>query len=79
MDLDKKEKINRFLSDAVMSSSVYEVLLDSFLDTEKYKNDVQLLAASRIAIDLLQEGWKDLQKYKKQAEAIKSELKQVGL
>lgn len=62
MNDTQKQKLNRFLNDEVMSKSVYEVLLQSYL-RPKERSDVNLLAASRLAIDLLQEGWKELAKY----------------
>lgn len=74
-----REKIQRFLGDEVMANAVYKVLLDSFLKSDKFNGDVQLLAASRIAIDLLADGWKDLQRFKAPGENVKNELKQVGL
>jgi hypothetical protein len=62
------EKITRFLNDVVMAEAVKRVLLESFMKPSK-DTDVQTLAASRIAIDLLNEGWKELQKYKQDDDA----------
>ena len=53
------EKVNNFLNDEVMSNAVYAILLSSFLKPQTEK-DVNTLAASRIAIDLLQEAWREL-------------------
>jgi hypothetical protein len=78
MDTTRKEKINRFLNDVVMQQAVYDVLLDAFLKP-KDRSDIHMLAGSRIAIDLLQEAWKDLQKVKNETQSEKKELKQVGL
>lgn len=58
----EKEKIKRFMSDKVMAEAVKESILETFLKPQKDK-DVQTLAASRIAIDLFQEAFKDLQRY----------------
>lgn len=63
MNLTEQEKIKRFVSDETMSNAVHSVLLGAFLRPRK-DNDVQILAASRIAIDLLEEGWKELKKLK---------------
>ena len=59
----KNAKINQFLNDKLMAKAVYEVILDSYLFSQR-QSDVNFLAASRIAIDLLQEAWKDLSKHK---------------
>ena len=63
IDKTKEEKLFRFVNDVVMREAVYNILLQSFLKP-KDRTDVNTLAASRIAIDLLQDGWKELQKYK---------------
>lgn len=67
MDETQKEKINRFLSDEVMAGAVKKVLVDAFLK-DRGDKDVQTLAASRIAIDLLEDGWKTLNKVKNKEE-----------
>lgn len=63
MNKARQEKIRRFVDDVVMNEAVYEVLLHSFLKEQPDKN-VQTLAASRIAIDLLNDGFKELNRYK---------------
>ncbi len=78
MNQTQKEKIARFLDDKVLSETVQDVLLHAFLKTIDHA-DVNVLAASRIAIDLLQEGWKDLERYKKQTEIDTQTRSQVGL
>lgn len=74
----KEEKIKRFLSDTLMEESVLEVLRDSFL-RKRPQSDVQMLAASRLALDFLEDGWKDLHKFKGESGTQKKELAQVGL
>ena len=79
MNETQKAKIQRFLEDSIMSQSVHSVLLDTFLKP-KQGVDVQILAASRIAIDLLNEAWQVLEKYKKESENEKIEQEEnVGL
>lgn len=56
-------KVVRFLEDEVMSDSVKEIIIGSFLKA-KTNQDVYQLAASRIAINLLEDAWKDLDKYR---------------
>ena len=78
MDLLTQEKIKRFLSDKLMSDSVREVLTKSFLKTCETK-DVQYLAASMIAVDKLDKGFKDLEKFARPDDKQDKELKQIGL
>ncbi|MDO8094441.1 MAG: hypothetical protein Q6360_13265 [Candidatus Brocadiales bacterium] len=61
--MDKREKITRFLSDKLMSESVYYILLNAFLKGSGTK-DVSVLAAERISISLLPVAWKELEKFK---------------
>lgn len=78
MDETKKAKITRFLDDRIMSDSVRDVIFNSFLKP-KPLCDVNLLAASRLAIDLLQEAWHDLERFRDNKENEKKPLKQIGL
>ena len=73
-----EEKLRRFINDIGMSNAVYNVLLESFLKESKEK-DVNTLAASRIAIDLLRQGWKDLDKFKQIKEVDSREGENIGL
>ncbi len=61
-----------------MSDAIYEVLSASFLKASK-TDDVQTLAAERLAINLLQEGWKELKKLKSEAPREDKGSIQVGL
>ena len=73
----KTAKIQQFLNNEAMAEAVREVLIDSFLSgTSK---DVNYLAASRIAIDLLRDAWKDLGRFKENTKDASMSLKQVGL
>lgn len=79
---NKQEKIQRFLADNVMSESVYEVLRAAFTKTRTYKAaypDVNFLAAERIAADLLEEAWNELQRIASKTEAGKKEPTQIGM
>lgn len=73
-----EEKLKRFVYDEVMKTSVYTLLLESFLK-KRTDNDIHVLAASRIAVDMLHEAWKELDKYKKNQEEKKQNSGQVGL
>ena len=78
MDKAKTEKITRFVMDEALVDAVYGVLLDSFLKKRERAN-VQMAAAERVAIDLLGDAWKELDKYKKNNEQEPVITKQVGL
>jgi hypothetical protein len=62
----QKEKVSRFLDDKVLSETIYGIMLESFLKSRK--GDVQVLAASRLSIDFLQDAWKDLVRYKNETQ-----------
>lgn len=56
----KKEKLKRFVADKAMFESVKETMTSSFLKPLPNK-DIQFLAASRIAIDLLNDALRDIE------------------
>ena len=74
----QKAKIIKFINDKEMSDAVFQVVLDSFLK-KKPNQDVYLLAASRLSVDFLTEGWAELEKHKNQVEEKIAGLKQIGL
>lgn len=73
----EREKVARFLDDAVAAKAVYDVLLSAYLKPRQ--GDVQTLAASRIAIDLLQEGWRELEKVRNTTTQDEKPRQSVGL
>lgn len=73
MDNDKLVRIERFMADPLLSSAVKDVIMASYLKKAK-SNDVNYLAASRIAIDLLEEAWDILGRYSQSDEnGVKNE------
>ena len=72
-----KERIQRFMSDEVMSESVKESLVQSFM--KKRDGDVQLKAAQMIALELLQEGWRELENMSSEAEHVDKKPKQIAV
>lgn len=78
METVKTEKIKRFLADKVMSDAVYEIVLGSFMKTNK-TDDVHRLASSMLAIEKLGEAWKELQRFKIDTETTRQSSGQVGL
>ena len=75
----QKSKIERFINDPVMSESVYKVLLDSFLEPYNVGTPTEILAASRIALDMLPLAWKELEKFKVQEKYDTSNQVNIGL
>lgn len=73
MDKTQEEKIRLFMNDKVMSAAVYDMLLKAFIKPSD-RADVNVLAASRIAIDLLQESWKELKKFEQYRDDTKSNV-----
>ena len=56
-------KLEKFANDSTMLEAVKYVFFGSFLKPKK-ETDVQYLAASRIAIDLMNDAFKELERYK---------------
>ena len=71
------EKINRFLGDKSMSQIVHSIILGSFL--KKRDGDVYTKAAQRMAIDFLEDAWKDLENSRHEQKDKKKDIEQVGL
>jgi hypothetical protein len=76
---EKKENLIKFIRDERMSRTIKEFLKDCFLEESNAK-DVNLLAAERIAINLLAEAWKKLETYKnEETDEYSTSYKQIGL
>ena len=58
----QEEQLKRFINNRDMSEAVFDVLLNSFLKDRG--SDVYILAASRLSIDFLKLGWKEMEKFK---------------
>lgn len=63
MDPTQRSVLKRFANDPRASGAVYEVILRTFLKKQKTQ-EVHLLAAKSLAIDLLQEAWAEIEKFK---------------
>lgn len=74
----EKNKIIKFANDTQMLDVVYKVLLDSFLK-DRPQQDVYVLAASRLAIDFLKQGWKEIEKYKEENQEESKTVGNIGL
>lgn len=65
------EKIKRFINDPLMNSAVKGIIQESFMKVNP-KEDVHVLAAHHIAVGLLEEAWKSLEKYQRVEEEEQS-------
>lgn len=79
MDDVQQAKITKFISDKVMSEAVYEVLLNTFLKPIKGNVDLSILAAQRLAIDGIQEAWKELEKSKPESQKEGKNSSNLGM
>lgn len=73
-------KIDRFLQDEAMTESVFNAIRNSFL-RKKGQRDTLILAAERLAVDMLSEAWKELDRYRV-SENVKGNgmiTKQIGV
>lgn len=77
MNQTDQRKLHNFANDMVMNTAVYNVLLSTFL--KPVKGDVQILAASRVAIDLLNEAWKEVEKFKNITNPAAADTANIGL
>ncbi len=78
MNETQKAKITRFVQDKLMAETVKDVILKEFLKPSPTM-DVQTLAASRIAIDLLNNAFKELDRYAVKEDKKPGGLTQIGL
>lgn len=78
MDSTKQQKIKRFMGDRIMVDAVKEVLRETFMKSSGTQ-DVQTLASERMAINLLEAGFKELKKYSAIAEQEIKDITQIGL
>jgi len=79
MDNLKKEKITQFLNDKIMSNAVKEVL-DEIVAKPCKDRDVNILAGRFLAIEIISDTWRELNKYKNEKDSEPNQpLKQVGL
>ena len=62
-----REKVTQFLNDTLMADTIKNVFEDILARPSKDR-DVHLLAARMIAIELLQEAWKEMAKLKNEKE-----------
>jgi hypothetical protein len=76
--VEKQARLQRFLQDETTAHLVKEVLVGSFLKP-KQGEDTEMKAARFVAIGLLEDGWRELNKYKNKELDVSPASKQVGL
>jgi len=76
--MEKQQRLKRFLEDETTSHYVKEVLMESFLKP-KQGEDVEMKAARFLSVGLLEDGWRELRKYKEMELDVNSVGKQIGL
>lgn len=75
---DQNARVKKFMRDVDTANAVRNVLTKAFLK-KRERSDIYMAAAERLAIDLLEDAWRELEKIKGQDEAEKKDLSQVGL
>jgi len=78
MSILKREKVKLFMSDKEMSEAVMDIITRAFLKPVPH-NDVHVLAAHKIATDLLEDAFKELKKFVIEKESVEKKSKQIGL
>jgi hypothetical protein len=74
------EKLNRFMSDKVMSQAVYDIILSSFLKRKTHAEmGTEILASSMLAVYALEDAWKELNKFKTENLQKEENNRQIGL
>lgn len=78
MKLLNQEQLKRFANNTEMNEAVKEVLLEVYM--RKPSNaDANVLAGHFIAIDLLQEAWREIDEYRSKPEEETPVKTQIGI
>lgn len=77
MNPETTERIKRFMRDESANKAVYGQIQKSFLKT-KQGDDIHMKAARFVALELLDEAWKDLS-YIKNVDSAPTETANIGL
>ncbi len=78
MNIDTRERIRKFVADEATCKIVFAFIQDVYLRPTKSK-DVHVLAASRLAIDNLQEAWDEMSRFSSRKEDTITEKQQIAL
>lgn len=74
----QEERVRRFINDRITAEAVFNTLLASYLKTPK-DADVQVLAASMIAVEKLRAGWREMERLQTPEEKTPHQFAQVGM
>lgn len=74
----EQEKIRQFIHDEVMNNAVFTLIQNTFL-RKKGNRDVNTLAAERLAIEFLDDAWKEMEKLKVGETSTSQHVDNVGL
>ena len=76
MNEQQISKIRAFLGDTILQETIKKSLTTTFM--KKRETDTSYLAAQMLAIQLLEEGWRDLESHRT-TEKSKLKSEQIGL
>lgn len=76
--MEEKEQIKMFINNRAMSQSVYNVMLNTFLQVHE-NADIHVLAGQKIALELLIDTWKKMELLKNESGVEAPKKSQVGL
>ena len=74
----QKMRLQRFMGDPVTPGAIHQVLMTTYLK-KRADEDTNMKAARFLALELLEEGWKELEKYQVEIENNGSTTRQIGL
>ena len=77
MTQERREKLKRFANDISLMEAVKEVLTASFL-RERAEKDVHYLAAKSLAVEYLEDAWRELARVREEEPQAKTTT-HVGL
>ena len=75
----QKDKIARFLEDTLLSDTVRGILIENTLTQPIKQHEIHYLAAQRLAIDIIKEAWKEMERCKSQVEKKETTSYNIGL
>jgi hypothetical protein len=72
------EKIKRFMNDPILSAAVKNSLQATFMRSRPEK-EVYYLAAKTLALEFLEDAWRELEKHRQVAQKEEKKEGQIGL
>lgn len=78
MTINEKDQIRRFMENPTMNQAVMAFIKETF-EKKRVDREVHMLAGQMIAIELLQQAYKDMETYKKRTETASRQAEQIAL